>query len=163
MKHKEIWREGVDWMNWHIIRTSDEPLWAWWWAFGFHKIQWISWLAEWLLASQELFSMELVSYICRWTFSNGVDNQCQFDTSGYMLLITIPSWEKCEVSHMYVQEKWMIMTFQSVDCPKENSKQKLYLIQKIGIKYSSVNEIRGTSLWIINYKYLAVCVQYCST
>jgi hypothetical protein len=41
--------------------SSGELLWTQWWTIRFHKKRGLSWLAEWLLASQEgLWSMELV-------------------------------------------------------------------------------------------------------
>jgi len=43
---------------WLRIGTSGGLLWIWWWTFEFHKRQGTSRLAEWLLASQGLCSME---------------------------------------------------------------------------------------------------------
>ena len=41
---------GSDWLR---IEKSGGLLWVRWWTFGFHKMRWISWVAEDLLASQE--------------------------------------------------------------------------------------------------------------
>jgi hypothetical protein len=38
---------------WPRIGSRGELLWTRWWTFAFHKRRGISWLAEWLLASQE--------------------------------------------------------------------------------------------------------------
>jgi hypothetical protein len=38
---------------WLRIGTSDGLLWTRLWTFGFHKRWGISWLAEWMLASEE--------------------------------------------------------------------------------------------------------------
>jgi hypothetical protein len=57
---RKIGCEGVNWM--YLIGTSGRLLWTRQWTFGFHKRRWISWLAEWLLASLEQFrSMELIN------------------------------------------------------------------------------------------------------
>ena len=48
---------------WPWIGTDDGRLWVRWWTLGLRKIGGICWLAEDLLASQEvLYCMELVSY-----------------------------------------------------------------------------------------------------
>jgi hypothetical protein len=49
---------------WHRIRTSGILLWTWYWAFRFYKRHGMSWLAEWLLASQGLCFTELITVRC---------------------------------------------------------------------------------------------------
>jgi hypothetical protein len=58
---------GVGWEGawsgtiWLRIGTGDGLFWMRWWAFEFHKMRGISWVAEDLLAFEEgLCSMELV-------------------------------------------------------------------------------------------------------
>jgi hypothetical protein len=49
------------WCIWLRIGTSGGLLWTRQWTFGFHRRRGISWLAEWMLASQQgLCSRELV-------------------------------------------------------------------------------------------------------
>jgi hypothetical protein len=50
--------------NWFKVGITGGLLWTRQWNSGFHKRRWISWLSEWLLASQEgLYS---VSYLVPW-------------------------------------------------------------------------------------------------
>jgi len=52
----------VDWLIWLRMGTGGGILWKRHWAFGFHKMCGVSWLAENVLASQEsLSSVRLVS------------------------------------------------------------------------------------------------------
>jgi len=44
---------------WLGIGTNNVILWARWCTFGFHKMRAISWLADELLVSQELWSLKL--------------------------------------------------------------------------------------------------------
>jgi hypothetical protein len=44
---------------WIRMGTCGERLWSWKWAYGFHRRRETSWLAEWLLASQELCYLEM--------------------------------------------------------------------------------------------------------
>jgi hypothetical protein len=68
---REIGKENVEWL--HLaqnlrIGSCGGMLWTWQWTFVLNKRQGISWLAEWLSASQEvLCSMELVNWLrtCR--------------------------------------------------------------------------------------------------
>jgi hypothetical protein len=50
------------------IGTGGGFLWTLKWAFGYHKIWWISFIAEWLLASPEgLYIFHGVSWLVYWT------------------------------------------------------------------------------------------------
>jgi len=42
-------------LTWFKTGTSGRLLWTRWWTFGFNKILWVSWLADELLASQNIF------------------------------------------------------------------------------------------------------------
>jgi hypothetical protein len=54
--------KGVGEFIWRRTVTSGEFLWTRKWSFGFHKKQAVTWLAEWLLSSQErLCTMKLVA------------------------------------------------------------------------------------------------------
>jgi hypothetical protein len=55
-------QNGVVWTGsiWLMIGTGGGLLWMRWWNLEFHKMRWISWVGEELLASQEgLSSVEL--------------------------------------------------------------------------------------------------------
>jgi hypothetical protein len=47
----------LEWILGGKVWTSSGLLWTWQWTFRFYKRQEISWLAEWLLASQGLCCM----------------------------------------------------------------------------------------------------------
>jgi hypothetical protein len=42
----EIGFGDVDWIHLAQDREGGELLWTRWWILGFHKMRWISWLAE---------------------------------------------------------------------------------------------------------------------
>jgi len=68
--------------SWPRIGTAGGDLWLWWWAFRFHKMRGISWLAKNLLASQEaLCSMEY-----------GVNTPTEFSKGFLLLKCHIVSW-----------------------------------------------------------------------
>jgi hypothetical protein len=48
---------------WRRIGTSGRLLLTWYWTFGFHEMLENSWVVEWLVTSQGLSSMELISYL----------------------------------------------------------------------------------------------------
>jgi hypothetical protein len=43
----------MDWFFWFRIKSNGSTLWTWEWTFRYHMRQQISWLAKWLLSSQE--------------------------------------------------------------------------------------------------------------
>lgn len=66
--------------------SSSGGLWIWYWISEFHKMQGIHWTAEWLLASQELCSRELVNQL--FTFHLWIKDQLTYKKINSLIATT---------------------------------------------------------------------------
>jgi hypothetical protein len=125
MDRRKVGWEGVDWM--HLAQDRDHGNEPW----GSTKGQGISWLAEYLLASQEgLCAMELVKWLIMYVkrvYSAGLNFHSWLVTWVLDYSFSFPETNFLQIALMscfkmkWTEQKWSILRVSSVKKKKENN------------------------------------------